>query len=186
MLIFQNFRQIEWKLMRNRVLNCPIFHRNNLCRHVIVHELALGEETLLWDEFTPHLYDIEAVLTTGQGVDRTTTEFGMRMISQVGTQLAINGRPTFLRGTLENFHHPLTGYPPTDVDYWLEQLKDKNILPQLTGHIAIRTFSQYVTLLAQTGFEVEQHVNLAHYRQPLRLLDSILLGIPLSRPRATR
>ena len=47
-----------------------------------------------------------------------TVTFGLREIAPQGTQLAINGRPIFLRGTLECCIFPLTGYPPTDVDAW--------------------------------------------------------------------
>ncbi len=66
-----------------------------------------------------------------------------------------------------------------NLDYWLERLKSKNILPQLEGHIAVRNQAQYVRLLKKAGFEVVRHINLPHYRQPLRLVDSILLRIPL-------
>jgi 2-polyprenyl-3-methyl-5-hydroxy-6-metoxy-1,4-benzoquinol methylase len=66
-----------------------------------------------------------------------------------------------------------------NLDYWLERLKSRNIVPQLEGHIAVRNQSQYVQLLDKAGFEVVRHRNLAHYRQPLRLVDSILLHIPL-------
>jgi hypothetical protein len=82
-------------------------------------ELSFGKEMHLWDEFEPYLYSLTAQLETFQGSDIQSTEFGMRNLSQVGTQLAVNGRPTFLRGALEKFVHPLTGYPPTDVAYWL-------------------------------------------------------------------
>ena len=74
---------------------------------------------LLWDEFNPGLYHLEASLTSSQGVDFYTTEFGMRNLSQQGKQLAINNRPTYLRGALECFIHPITGYPPTDLEYWM-------------------------------------------------------------------
>lgn len=91
------------------------------CR-VTEYELFFGDDMRLWDEFHPHLYQLSAQLQTPQGSDRLSTEFGMRNLSQVGTQLAINGRATFLRGELECFVHPLTGYPPTDTDYWLHIL----------------------------------------------------------------
>ena len=35
-----------------------------------------------------------------------------------GTRFTINGRPVFLRGTLECAIFPLTGYPPTNTNYW--------------------------------------------------------------------
>ena len=42
----------------------------------------------------------------------------MRKLAIRGTQFVINGRPIFLRGTLECGIFPLTGYPPTDVPAW--------------------------------------------------------------------
>lgn len=83
------------------------------------YELSFGDDMRLWDEFDPYLYRLTAHLKTANGKDIQSTEFGMRELSQVGTQLAVNGRATFLRGELECFVHPLTGYPPTDADYWL-------------------------------------------------------------------
>jgi len=88
--------------------------------HLLTHVLELGDTMRLWDEFTPELYQLATTLATSHGSDSHATTFGMRTLSQKGTQLAINGRPTFLRGALENFMHPITGYPPTDTDYWLK------------------------------------------------------------------
>lgn len=62
--------------------------------------------------------------------------------------------------------------------YWLETLKDKGILRQLDGHIAVRNEKHYRELLRQAGFDQLRIEGLAHYRQPLRLVDSVLLGIP--------
>ena len=42
----------------------------------------------------------------------------MRKLEIRGTQFVLNGRPIFLRGTLECAVFPLTGYPPTDVPAW--------------------------------------------------------------------
>lgn len=44
--------------------------------------------------------------------------FGLRGISTQGTQFLINGRKTFIRGTLECCIFPKTGHPPTDVESW--------------------------------------------------------------------
>jgi len=59
-------------------------------------EYDMGDDVRLWSEFSP------------------VTE---------GTQFTINGRKTFVRGTLECCIFPLTGYPPTDVDGWIKRLK---------------------------------------------------------------
>jgi hypothetical protein len=68
----------------------------------------------LWDEFSPNLTEVTATL----GDDQRTVRFGMRKFVARGTQFTMNGRPVFLRGTLECSVFPLTGYPPTDVASW--------------------------------------------------------------------
>jgi beta-galactosidase/beta-glucuronidase len=50
--------------------------------------------------------------------DTRMITFGLREISAAGTQLAINGRKTFMRGTLECGIFPKTGHPPTEVAEW--------------------------------------------------------------------
>lgn len=67
-----------------------------------------------WDEFSPNLQE----LTVRLGRDSRTARFGMRNFAAKGTQFTMNGRPLFLRGTLECSVWPLTGYPPTDVPSW--------------------------------------------------------------------
>lgn len=83
---------------------------------------ALGEDAHLWDEFDPALYRLSLKLEANvDGVRYTDTRvetFGLREFVAEGTQFAINGRKTFLRGTLECCIFPLTGYPPTDVEEW--------------------------------------------------------------------
>ncbi|MGA2245537.1 MAG: discoidin domain-containing protein [Verrucomicrobiota bacterium] len=68
----------------------------------------------LWDEFFPTLSEVTVKL----GDDQRTVPFGMRELAPRGTQFTMNGRPLFLRGTLECSVWPLTGYPPTDVAAW--------------------------------------------------------------------
>ena len=65
--------------------------------------------------FPPH----EVARTDGVPADEPLrTVFGMRELGRKGTQFALNGRKTFLRGTLEDFIFPLTGHPPMDVEAW--------------------------------------------------------------------
>lgn len=74
----------------------------------------LGEDVQLWDEFSPALYRLDASI----GTDSASVTFGMRELGVDGTRLTINGRPLFLRGTLECCIFPLTGHPPTGADAW--------------------------------------------------------------------
>src|SRR5690606_29803039 len=53
-----------------------------------------------------------------QFTDTREVTFGLREFTTQGTQFVINGRKTFLRGTLECAIFPLTGYPATDVASW--------------------------------------------------------------------
>ncbi|MCC5947175.1 MAG: hypothetical protein JJT89_01855 [Nitriliruptoraceae bacterium] len=75
-----------------------------------------------WDEFSPTLYRLDVRLAASSTAtayhDDHQVPFGMRSFEAVGRQLQLNGRPVFLRGTLECCVFPLTGYPPTDVDAW--------------------------------------------------------------------
>ena len=78
----------------------------------------MGHAPLLWDEFHPNLYNMRISLLVGGSIDEKDIQFGMRSFSEIGTQFTINGRPTFLRGTLECAVTPLTGYPSTNNAYW--------------------------------------------------------------------
>ncbi len=94
---------------------------------VVEVDYPMGDDVLLWDEFTPALYELTVSLKAAAD-DRTFSNekavtFGMRQIGTKGTQFTINNRPTFLRGTLECCIFPLTGYPPTDVEDWLRMLR---------------------------------------------------------------
>ena len=81
--------------------------------------LTLGEDALPWDEFAPHMYRLTVRLRTSRGdIDEKTIAFGLREFKAVGTRFQVNGRPVFLRGTLECCIFPKTGYPPTDVQEW--------------------------------------------------------------------
>ncbi len=80
----------------------------------------LGRRWPLWSDHTPEVREIEARIESPHGVDRHRVEFGMRELSRIDNQIAINGRKTFLRGALEKFVHPITGFPPTDLEYWLK------------------------------------------------------------------
>ena len=84
----------------------------------VTASLPLGEKLRTWDEFDPALYQLSVGLETGQGTDSFRTSFGLREAGVEGTQFTINGRPVFIRGTVNSAEFPLTGYPPMDTTAW--------------------------------------------------------------------
>lgn len=79
---------------------------------------SMGVAPLLWDEFNPNLYSMKVNLKANGQTDEKEVSFGMRDFSTQGTTFIINGRETFLRGTMEGAIFPKTGYPPTDIEEW--------------------------------------------------------------------
>lgn len=78
-------------------------------------ELPMGQDFLIWDEFSPALYRLTATLKNGKQIETKQIQFGMREFTINGKWFYINGRKTMLRGTVENCDFPLTGYAPMDV-----------------------------------------------------------------------
>jgi hypothetical protein len=79
----------------------------------------VNNDLLLWDEFNPALYKLSVSLTDSKKNKSTKSViFGIRDFKANGTRFEINGKPIFLRGTVENCDFPLTGYPPMDEASW--------------------------------------------------------------------
>ena len=91
---------IEWKRQENTFVGEATFD--------------LGPEPQLWSEFSPALYDVTVTIQSDEkkDLDSRAVTFGLREIGTKGTQFVLNGKPLFLRGTLECAIFPLTGYPP--------------------------------------------------------------------------
>jgi len=86
--------------------------------------LPMGDKIATWDEFDPALYHLTATLLSKDGQkDEKKVQFGMREFKAVGRTFEINGRPVFLRGTVNNCEFPLTGYPSMDVAAWVRIFK---------------------------------------------------------------
>lgn len=68
----------------------------------------------IWDEFNPRLYRVVAAL----GEHELAITTGLREVQARGTRLHLNGKPIYLRGTLECAIFPKTGHPPTDIASW--------------------------------------------------------------------
>jgi len=88
--------------------------------NIVKMSYPLGENVLLWDEFSPNVYELSLQLKSKNSTDMKTVDFGLRDFKVDGTRFAINGRPVFLRGTLECAIFPLTGYPPTENPGWVK------------------------------------------------------------------
>ncbi len=82
----------------------------------------MGDDCQLWDEFQPVTYRMTVELE-GDRRDQASVQFGVRQMGTQGTRIAVNGKSTFIRGTLECCIFPLTGHPPTDVDSWKRIIK---------------------------------------------------------------
>jgi Glycosyl hydrolases family 2, sugar binding domain/Glycosyl hydrolases family 2, TIM barrel domain len=82
-------------------------------------DVELPPDAAPWDEFDPVVHRVTAEWRReGVPQDKRTTTFGIRSFVAEEKRLKLNGRPVFLRGTLDCCIFPLTGYPPTDHDGW--------------------------------------------------------------------
>lgn len=81
--------------------------------------LSLKTDADLWDEFHPDLCRFNARLQAGSLEDSRSLQFGWRDFKTAGRRFSINGRPIFLRGTLECAIFPRTGYPEMREKEWL-------------------------------------------------------------------
>jgi beta-galactosidase len=94
----------------------------NLIRRATLN-VPLGPQAKLWDEFSPNLQRLTLRLK-GESVDESReVVFGLREFKTEGSDFVVNGRKTYLRGTHYGGDFPLTGYPPTDVEYWRRILR---------------------------------------------------------------
>ncbi|WP_167607704.1 sugar-binding domain-containing protein [Maribellus sediminis] len=83
----------------------------------------LGPDALLWDEFNPNVYQLSLALKSEKEQDIDYVDFGLRKVYVKDKKFIVNGRPIFLRGTLECAIFPKTGYPPTDHKGWEKVFK---------------------------------------------------------------
>ncbi len=86
--------------------------------NIVEMKYELGDDALLWDEFNPNIYELSVELEYKNGSVKKQIDFGLSEFKIDGSRFAINGRPLFLRGTLECAIFPKTGYPPTKIEGW--------------------------------------------------------------------
>jgi hypothetical protein len=84
--------------------------------------LNINKEITRWNEFTPALYNLSICLNLNykHAALSETSEviFGFRNVKVQDRKILLNNKKVYLRGNLECCIHPLTGYPPCDVEYW--------------------------------------------------------------------
>lgn len=83
-----------------------------------VISISLGPNPAEWSEFDPLKYKVRVSLTSPAGVSDIADEFGYRIFRAEGRRFLINGRPVFLRGTLECCIFPKTGHPDMTGKEW--------------------------------------------------------------------
>ncbi|SEG98157.1 Glycosyl hydrolases family 2 [Nonomuraea solani] len=71
-------------------------------------------EPRLWTPEDPHLYHVDATLTSADGTDEVAAYTGLRRIEVIGEDLYLNGRRLFVRGVLDQGYWPRTGITAPD------------------------------------------------------------------------
>jgi len=85
------------------------------------YEYFLGDDAVLWSEYTPFIYHL--VLEINGTGEKTCTTFGLRKFAADKTHFVVNGMPVFLRGKHDGMIFPLTGACPATVKEWLDVMK---------------------------------------------------------------
>lgn len=85
--------------------------------------LPFHAATKLWDEFSPHINQLQLFLKAGKYSDFKTVNYACRQLATSNKQFTVNGRPTIMRGAVDECVYPLTGYPPMKTKEWLRVLK---------------------------------------------------------------
>lgn len=80
----------------------------------------MGNDVQYWSELTPFLYNMDVTIEADKSKSNECVDFGMRQVTRNQSDLLVNGKKIFLRGTLECCIFPLTGYPPTSTEGWLK------------------------------------------------------------------
>ncbi len=111
----------ETLLMRvgndNEKVDCHLSKGMNTVKGTV----TISGQVKEWDEFSPTLYKFQYALNDSQ--DKGNVTFGFRKIANNNGVLCLNGHPAFMRGTLHCGTFPHTGYPATDKEEWLRELK---------------------------------------------------------------
>ncbi|WP_207427407.1 sugar-binding domain-containing protein [Pedobacter sp. SYSU D00535] len=103
---------------QTKVVSASVLVKPDSTQRLVI-ELPFESTMQTWDEFNPALYQLSISLTGKKAlVEKKEIQFGMRDFKIEGNRFLVNGRPVFLRGTVNNCEFPLTGYPDMDVAGW--------------------------------------------------------------------
>lgn len=102
--------------LETKEYDCTVRNR----REILDLAYTIDGEIKTWDEFNPELYSLRAELIYNDISEEYTDTFGFRKIEVQGKHMLINGKRISLRGTTDCAIFPLTGYPPTDTEYWIK------------------------------------------------------------------
>ncbi len=84
-----------------------------------LHKLSFQlKDVKPWDEFTPNLYEVAAILTNKNHSQSNISTFGFRDLGTTDKHITINGRKILIRNSHEGMFFGKTGYPAMDVAYW--------------------------------------------------------------------
>lgn len=83
--------------------------------------IDLPRNLLNWDEHNKNLYSLE--LSNQENEFLYSTPFGITTIDDDNGDLILNGKPIYLRGTLESAVFPIKGRPEMNYAEWLKILK---------------------------------------------------------------
>lgn len=113
--------KLQAKGLSEGVIDCELQSKSidlNAGSNELTITYLMGDNFALWDEFEPNTYQMVLELESETSTDITSVDFGMREFKVEEKHFTINGRPVFLRGTLECAIFPLTGYPSTNKEDW--------------------------------------------------------------------
>lgn len=86
--------------------------------NIINQTCLMGDTIEMWNEFNPVLYNLDLNIESGAVKAKKSVQFGMREFNRNQSDLLLNGKKVFLRGTLECCIFPLTGRPPMEPEGW--------------------------------------------------------------------
>lgn len=115
--------ELEVTAPDGRSLGKKHFNKELFNSRQVEHLFYEIEDIVGWSEFDPALYTLNVKYTCEGVSDEKETAFGMRRISSENKRLMLNGRPLFLRGTIDCAIYPMTGYPPMDIGAWKENFR---------------------------------------------------------------